>query len=165
MLWGGLALVVGGGLLALTVLLPDVFAAMGNTRQAQFAGAALAVLGVLVLGHVLARIDLSVEFGEQIRVRRAFAERFIEWNVVAAIEVIQETDEVRPFERLGSLPVGIGDLAHATGATNLASFSLTTRRLCIRLKDGFVVRCDVRLLEWERVAKLATEHAIPISAV
>jgi hypothetical protein len=164
-LWGGLAIFLGA-LLALTSWL-HVFDALGSTGVAQVGSAVLAFLGVGVIGNALARHVLWVEFGQQIRVRRALRERVIEWSDVASVAFEEERADVRPLEPLANLPgafgvPGVGAAARLAGVTDIARFQLLFGRLCLRLRGGGAIRCDVRLLEWGGIVALARDRAVPV---
>jgi len=166
LLWGSLALVAGSVLLALSSwLLPEVFEAMEATTIAQVGGAVLALLGVGSIGYALTRHFLWVEFGERIRVRWAFSERGIEWEEVASLALDEEETVIRPLAGLlGVLPQPLGVVAKFSGAAEWGEFNLTFRRLCLRLTQGDVIRCDVRVLQWEAVEGLAQSRSVPTSA-
>ena len=166
LLWGGLALVLGGVLVALSSwLLPEVFEEMKATTIAQIGSGVLALLGVGIIGYALVRHVLWVEFGDRIRVRWAFSERGIEWEEVASLGLDEEETVIRPLAGLfGVLPQPLGVVAKFSGAANLGEFNLTFRRLCLRLTQGDVIRCDVRVLQWEAVEELARSRSVPLSA-
>src|SRR5262249_17056511 len=146
----------------------NVFDALGSTAIAQVGSAVLAPLGIGIIFYALARHILWVEFGQRIRVRRALGERVIEWNEVASLALEEEKVDVKPLEPLANLPgalgvPGVGAVAKLAGVTDLARFDLSIRRLCLRLSGGRVIRCDVRLLEWEALVGLARSRSVPVS--
>jgi hypothetical protein len=148
--------------------LPDVFETLGSTAAAQAGSTLLALLGIAIISFALARYVLWVEFGERIRVRRAVSERVFDWNEVASLALEEEKVEVRPVAPLAALPgalgvPAVGAVARLAGVADLARFDLSFRRLCIRLSGNNVIRCDVRLLEWENVAEMARGRSIPMS--
>jgi hypothetical protein len=168
LLWGGCALFFGALLALSSWLLPDVFAALGSAAVAQAGSAVLALLGIGIISYALARHVLWVEFGERIRVRRALSERVIGWNEVASLAREEETVVVRPFAPLGALPgalgvPAVGAVARAAGATDLSRFELVFGRLCLRLRGGGVIRCDVRSLEWESIVGMAQSRSVPVT--
>jgi hypothetical protein len=168
LLWGGSAISLGALLGLSSWLLPDVFDALGSTAIGQAGSAVLALLGIGIISYALTWHVLWVEFGERIRVRRALSARVIEWNEVASLALEEERVEVRPLAPLANLPGALGvpgvvAAARLTGVTDVARFHLLFGRLCLRLSGGIVIRCDVRLLEWESIVELARSRSVPVS--
>jgi len=164
LLWGGAALFVGCLLLALSSwLVPDVFEALGSRAIAQAGSAVLALLGIAIIIYGLARHPLWVEFGERIRVRRGFWQRVIEWDQVRSLVLEEESVDVQPLAPLANLPTAlgvpvVGPVLRLTGVTNIAAFKLRFGRICLSLNSGAVIRCDVRLLEWETIVEVARKR-------
>jgi len=168
LLWGGSAIFLGALLALLSWLLPNVFDAMGSTAVARVGGAALALLGIGIIFYALTRHVLWIEFGERIRVRRALAERAIEWDEVTSLALEKERVDIRPLaplaNLLGALGVpGGGAVLRATGVGDIGRFQLQFGRLCLRLSGGATIRCDVRLQEWESIAELARSRAVAVA--
>jgi hypothetical protein len=165
-LCGGLLLFLGVLLALLSWL--NVFDALGSRAVAQICSAVLTCLAIGVILYALARHVLWVEFGQQIRVRWALWERVIEWSDVGSVVMEEERVDVRPFQPLANLPgalgvPGVGTVARLTGVTDIARFQLRFGRLCLRLGRGGVIRCDVRLPEWESIVGLARNRSVPVS--
>jgi hypothetical protein len=55
-----------------------------------------------------------------------------------------------------------GTVARLTGVERIAAFDLRFKRLRLRLRSGAVIRCDVRLSQWERIVALARGRAVPV---
>jgi hypothetical protein len=166
LLWGGLAIFLGVLLALLSSF--NVFDALGSTAIAQVGSAVLALLGLGIIFYALARHVLWVEFDQRIRVRRALWERAIEWSEVVSLALEEERVDVRPLAPLANLPgalgvPGVGAVAKLAGVTDLARFDLSIRCLCLRLSSGHVIRCDVRLLEWEALVGLARSRSVQVS--
>jgi hypothetical protein len=166
LLWGALAIVLGA-LLALMSWF-NVFDALGSTAVAQVGSAVLTLLGIGIISYALTRHVLWVEFGQQIRVRRALWERVIEWSDVGSVALEEERVDVRPLEPLANLPgalgvPGVGTMARLAGVTDIAGFQMRFGRLCLRLSSEGVIRCDVRLPEWESIVGLARSRSVPVS--
>jgi hypothetical protein len=165
-LCGGL-LVFLGVLLALLSWL-NVFDALGSTAVALVGSAVLTCLGIGVILYALARHVLWVEFGERLRFRRAVWERAIEWDEVESLGLEEEREEVRPLQPLVNVASALGvpaagTVARLTGVEGIAAFDLRFRRLRLRLQGGAVIRCDVRLSQWEGIVALARGRSVPVS--
>jgi hypothetical protein len=165
---GGAAILLGALLALWAWLWPDAFDALGSRAFALGGGAALALLGVGILCFGLARHVLWVEFGEQVRFRRALWERTIEWDRVASLALEEERVEVRPLQPLvnvatGSGVPGAGTVAGLIGVGGIAGFDMRFRRLCLKLRSGAVIRCDVRLLQWEGIVALARGRSVLVA--
>jgi hypothetical protein len=168
LLWGGAAILFGAFLGLSSWLWLDVFEALGSTAFALAGSAALALLGVGIICYALVRHVLWVEFGERVHVRRALWERAIEWDEVAALALEEEREDVRPLAPLANVPSalgvpGVGAVARLTGVADIARFDLVLRRLCLRLRSGVVIRCDVQLPQWEGIVALARDRSVPVS--
>lgn len=163
--WGGSAVFLGIALLVLSSwLLADVFDGLGATGIAQVGGAVLAFLGAGIIFSAQYRHVLWVEFGEQILIGRTFSRRVIEWEDLEALVLTEDVTVIRPLEPLlRVLPQPVGAVAKLSGAQKFGQFDLTIRRLCLRLKEGSVVLCDIRVLQWEAVVKLARSRSVPTS--
>jgi hypothetical protein len=121
----------------------------------------------VIIIYGLVRYPLWVEFGERIRVRRGFWQRVIEWDHVRSLALEEESVDVQPLSPLANLPTAVGvpvvgPVLRLTGVTNIAAFNLRFGRICLTLCSGAVIRCDVRLLEWESIVGVARKRGAQV---
>lgn len=168
LLWGGAALFAGCLLFMLSSwLVPDVFDALGSTAIAQAGSALLGLLGIAILIYGLARHPLWVEFGERVRIRWGLWQRVLAWDQVRSLALEGESVAVQPLAPLANLSAAVGvpvvgPVLRLTGAASIAEFKLHFGRICLTLSSGEVIRCDVRLLEWESIVEVARKQGAQV---